>query len=133
MEKIVKILQSISDFFIAFYDAVIDLCSYILSILWFIRYWWKTLLVWIFKLIVSVLDWWVFVNVARALHDLSEYIGGPAVIFIASLLFIAVIRILVAFVFKLLRLNIDYKPKWNEKTRKSDIDKIVDDFHQNID
>lgn len=120
LEKITNFLHSISDFFIAFYDSVVDIFWYILSILWFIWYWWKTLIVWVYKLLLSIFDSWTFVNVSLAFHDLGDYIGGPAVVFIGALFFIILVRIIVAFIFKLLRLNVDYhslsdKSRWWNK------------------
>lgn len=100
------------------WNAFLEIWSFIVSIFWFIYYAWKTLIVWIAKLIWSVVDWWVFVNVNRAFDVISDFIGGPATIFIAALFLIIIIRILIAFVFKMMRLNIDYNT-FDKNTRKA--------------
>lgn len=110
-ENFVYLMQQI-------WNAFLDIWSFIVSIFWFIYYAWKTLIIWVAKLIWSVLDWWVFVNVNRAFDVVSDFIGGPATIFLASLLLIVIIRILIAFVFKMMRLNIDYN-SFDKNTRKA--------------
>lgn len=121
MEKIVSILQSIWDFWEWISNAIVSIAWFLVSILWFLRYSWKTLLVWIYKLFLWVLNSWVFVNVSQAFLDLSDYIWIWAY-FIYALLFVAIIRILIAFVFKILRRDADYKvrqtnrSKWREQT-----------------
>lgn len=100
-ENFIYLMQQIWNWFL-------DIGSFIISILWFLYYSWKTLINWLWRLIFNVFDWWVFVNVNSAFMDISNYIGGPATVFLASLLLIAIIRVLIAFIFKLMRLNIDY-------------------------
>lgn len=55
--------------------------------------------------------------ITSALSKIAIFLGWPTVILFASLLVIVIIRICISFVFKLLRLNIDYhslqsKTKW---------------------
>lgn len=91
--------------------------SFILSIFGFLYYAWKTLIIWVWRLFKWVINSWVFVNVSQAFLDLSEYLWIGAY-FIYALLFVIIIRILIAFVFKILRLNIDYNAL-DKNTRKA--------------
>lgn len=115
------LLQRVSSFF----NAIIDAISYVISIFKAIWFWLVSLLSWIWDLIVEVFNWGVFVNVNTAFIQLWDYIWWPAVVFLASLLLIIIFRIWVAFVFKILRLNIDYHSlqsstkRWNQEDSKS--------------
>ena len=100
-----------------FFQPILDVLSYIGAIFKTIRYWITSLLSGLWDLIVDVIQWWVFYNVWNAFTQISSYIWWPATVFIASMLFIIMIRIFIAFIFKLFRLNIDYhslnyKNKW---------------------
>ena len=117
LDSIVNIWLSLYDFIYDFWMTCINILSYIASILWFIWYGWKTLLIWLFKILWNIFDWWVFVNVNRAFIFISDYIWWPVTIIFVSLLFIIIIRIIIAFVFKLLRLNIDYH-SLNSKSKR---------------
>lgn len=107
MEKIASILQSLWDFFVSASNIISDVASFLISILGFLWYAWKTLIVWVYKLFVRIADSGVFRSTSTAILNLSDYIWFGAY-FIYALLFVIIIRIVIAFVFKLLRLNIDY-------------------------
>lgn len=107
MEKIASILQSLWDFFVSVSNVISDVASFLISILGFLWYAWKTLIVWVYKLFVRIADSGVFRSTSTAILNLSDYIWFGAY-FIYALLFVIIIRIIIAFVFKLLRLNIDY-------------------------
>lgn len=100
--------SSLITIFSNFFNSVSQVLWYILSIFRALWYALTSILSWLRSLIVEIFNSWVFVNVARAFNNLADYIGGPAVVFISSLLIIIIFRIWVAFVFKLFRLNIDY-------------------------
>lgn len=113
------------------WNAFLEIWGFIVSILWFLYYAWKTLIIWVAKLLWNILDWDVFINVNRAFDIISDFIGGPATIFMASLLFIIVVRILIAFVFKMMRLNIDYN-SFDKNTRKSNAWFNSSDHHKRM-
>ena len=46
--------------------------------------------------------------ISYGLNNIVPYLGGWGTTFLATVLFIIIFRIWVAFVFKLLRMNIDY-------------------------
>lgn len=108
MQAIVNVLSDIWTWFQNIVDFLSSLLSFLISILWFIWYAWKTLLVWVYKLIVYVFEWWVFVNVARAFDFIADYIWTPWAIFVSALLFVIIVRIIIAFVLKIFKLDIDY-------------------------
>lgn len=125
MDWIIKAIEQLSNIANTITETIVNIFSYIVSILWFLFYAWKTLLVWVFKLLWNILEWWVFVNVASAFEKISYYIGGPATIFICALLFVIIIRIIVAFVFKILRLNMDYNTMKTDWKTKQEWDRIT--------
>lgn len=101
------------------------LSSFISSLVWIIQtifYWLTSLLgaVWdlFYKMVVDVDP---FVNVNRAFVYISNYIWWPATVFISTLLVIVMLRIWIAFVFKILRLNIDYNTL-QQKTTDANIE-----------
>lgn len=101
------------------------LSSFISSLVWIIQtifYWLTSLLgaVWdlFYKMVIDVDP---FVNVNRAFVYISNYIWWPATVFISTLLVVAILRIVIAFVFKILRLNIDYNTL-QQKTRDANIE-----------
>lgn len=98
------LIQKLSDFF----GAILNVVSYIFAILKAIWFWLVSLLSWVWDLIVEVFNWDVFVRVNSAFNQLWEYIWGPAVVFLSTLLFLIIFRIWVAFVFKILNRNIEY-------------------------
>lgn len=108
-----------------FFNTIIDAVSYVISILKAIWFWLVSLLSWIWDLIVEVFQWDVFVRVNSAFTQLWDYIWWPAVVFLSSLLLLIIFRIWVSFVFKILRLNIDYHSlqsntkRWNQEDAKS--------------
>lgn len=115
VEAILKVVDSIWNWFwllinriTIFFNSVLEILSYIWQILSALWYWLTSLLSWIWDLVLEVLRWWVFLNVASAFSTLASYIWWPAVVFLSTLMFIIIFRIFLAFVFKILRLNIDY-------------------------
>lgn len=102
---------------VSIWQSIINIISYWLWIVKALRYWMISLCSWIRQLILQAFNSWVFVNVAKAFSELTNYIWAPAVIFIATLFLFVLVRIAIAFVFKLLRLNIDYHTL-NSQTRR---------------
>ena len=118
------IFSSVLDFFVAVYEILVNVSSFIISAIGFIWFAWKTLVVWVAKLLWSVIDGGVFVNVNRAFVYISDFIWWPATIFLSALLLIIIIRIIVSFVFKILRLNTDYtmyKTQWKDNSTSQKI------------
>lgn len=122
LEKIVSIFSGVYNFLIDFWETCVNVLSYIVSWLWFIWYWWKTLIVWTFKLVAQVVSGSVFLNVNNAFIYLSHYIWLVPTVFLSAWLLLAIIRILVAFVFKILRKNLDYNTL-QANTTKVNLDK----------
>jgi len=121
LEAIKQIWFTLIDFFGWVYDFLVLLSSYIVSIAWFLFYSWKSLIVWVFKVFYNLIDWDVLVNVIASFYKLADYIGGPWALLLFCLFFIVIVRILIAFIFKILRLNLDYHvrtTKWNRKNRE---------------
>lgn len=105
-----------------FFSAIIN---FIWNVIWIFKALWyglTSLLSGLWDLIVEIFNWDVFVNVNKAFISLSNYIWWAWTVFIATMLFLIIFRIWVAFVFKLLRLNIDYhslQEKTKNQNRKS--------------
>ena len=72
-------------------------------------YWLKTITLAVIDLVKQVFEWTVFSYMSNWFVTLSKFIGWPATIFVATLLFIVFVRIWIAFIFKICRLNLDYK------------------------
>lgn len=115
VDAIVNLWITISNWFANLIRSIWDLFSWIISVVNYVIdiisalfFGFGSLLSWIWDLIIEVFDWGVFVNVWRVFGILSEYIWWPATVFMATLLLIIVFRIFIAFIFKILRLNIDY-------------------------
>lgn len=71
-----------------------------------------------------------------AFQKLLPYLGSRWTTVIATVLLIIMVRIIFAFVLKIFRFNLDYhapqKNAWSHKENKSDIDKVVEKFHQKV-
>lgn len=111
ISSIVDIWLSLYDFIYDFWMTCINVLSYIISIVWFIFYGWKTLIIWIFKLFTYLVNGDLVNYVNSGYINLSQYIWSTWTIFLFCMFFIIVIRILIAVVFKIFRFNIDYKNK----------------------
>ena len=113
---------SLINTFTNIFSPIIQALWYVLSILKALWYGLTSILTWLWNLIVEVFNSGVFVNVNSAFIKLWDYIWGPAVVFIATMLFLIIFRIWLAFVFKIFRLNIDYHSlqsktrTWNQHT-----------------
>lgn len=98
-------------------SSIVSAFSYIIGIFKTLWFWLTSLLSWLWDLINQVFTWGVFDTLWIAFNQLQYYIWTPATIFITTLFAICIFRIWLAFVFKIFRLNIDYKPKSpSEKT-----------------
>lgn len=113
-----------------FINIIKSVFSFIVSIFWFIYYAWKTLVIWVWRLFRWIMNSWVFNNVSEAFLNLSEYLWIGAY-FIYALLFVIIIRILIAFVFKIMRLNIDYNAL-DKNTRKANSRSNYSEPHKKI-
>lgn len=119
MEKIANAIASLWSIVNGWYDSIVNSTSSFFSVVrsvfsFFIEifgalfYLWKSLLIAIWKLFQYVISWEAFIKVFSTLKDISTYIGGPATAFLSALLFVIIARIIIAFLFKILRLNLDY-------------------------
>lgn len=93
---------------ISFFDTLSSIISWWVAIVKALFFGLTSLLSKVWDLAVQILDWWVFVNVGRAFDTIASYIWWPATVFLASMLFLVIVRTVIAFVFKIFRLNIDY-------------------------
>lgn len=94
-----------------FFNSIITVINYVFSILRTLWYWLTSLLSWIWSLIVDVFNWTVFDLISDWFIQLSLYIWVPWIVFISSLFLIVLLRVVISFIFKFFRLNIDYKVK----------------------
>lgn len=117
-EKLINTIASFWDRVGSFTDTIVNIWWFLLSILWFIRYAFRSLLVWIHWLITRVFDSEVFLNVNRAMLNLSHYIWAVPTLFIYAMLFIIIVRTLVHFVLHIWQFSNKFKSK------KVDIDDI---------
>lgn len=92
-----------------FFQSIIDFINSILSIISTLFFWLKTLLSWIRVLIVDIFEGQLFPFLVSTFNDLSSFVWFSTALFISSLFFIVIVRIVMSFVFKIFRLNIDYK------------------------
>lgn len=95
----------------SFFNVITSVLSYVWSILKTLWFWLTSLLTWLWDLINQILSWSIFDYVWSGFVELSKFIWTPAVVFIASLFLIILLRVWMAFVFKILRLNVNYKVK----------------------
>lgn len=105
------IITTITNFWkgvLSFFSSLWSIISWWISIIQAIFYWLTSLLSKVWDLAIQIFDWWVFTNVGRAFEILSAYIWWPATAFLGVMLFLIIVRIAIAFVFKIFRLNIDY-------------------------
>ena len=108
----------------SFVDVVKDIWSFVLSILQSIRYWLSTLTSSLWQIIDETIGNGALVSTVRTLDSLWDYIWWPAVVFLFSIILLVIGRIIIAFVFKVLRLNLDYHSmssktkRWNQEDTK---------------
>ena len=125
-----NLIQSIN----SIWSSIINVLSYIWSILKALWLWLTSLLTPIWELISSVLWNGAISSLAQSIDSIASYIWWPAVVFIMTLFMVILVRIVVAFVFKILRLNFDYevrKTNWakgREQTWEKNISNSIDEF-----
>lgn len=90
------------------WQSIIDVWAYAIWIFKAIFFGIWSLCTSVFQLAYHVFESNVFNSVSTAFEYVSGFIWWPATIFISTMLFVIIVRIAVAFVFKLFRLNIDY-------------------------
>lgn len=124
MDKIVEAITSFKNLILSifnwitdFFGVIVDIWKSIISILSALWYAVSTLFTWLRDIAKEVVSNGALVQVSSAFGQLSEYIWWWPTILLASLLMIIMVRIIVAFVLKLFRLNIDYHI-WNVNNKK---------------
>ena len=122
MEKLVAIMQSIWDFWEWISNAIVSIAWFLTSILWFIWYGWKTLLIWILKLLYFI-TWTQFGSaVSSTIWKLSTYIWPIGSTFLYAMFFLIIIRLLVWVVFKIIKWDFWYdirKTNWRKWRKQS--------------
>lgn len=119
--SVLNFFVQIWQFFSSISDSIINVSSYIISIFWFIFHALKTLIVWVWNLIVYIIEWDIWLNIISALVKVSDLIWFPATVFIISMLLLVISRILISFIWKILKLWTDYnirKSKWDRINSK---------------
>lgn len=130
MWSLINVITGIWNFFADLSNWILDFLGFLVSIVWFIWYGWKTLILWVYRLFVYILNSEVFLTVSQMFLNLSDYVGLWAY-FIYALLFVIIVRIIIAFVFKLMRLNIDYNAL-DKNTRKANHWENSSEYHKNV-
>lgn len=97
-EKLINTIASFWDRIWSISDVIVNIAWFFLQVLWFIRFWFRSIISWIWWLITRVFDSWVFLNVNRALLNLSHYIWAVPTLFIFAMLFIIIVRTIIHFV-----------------------------------
>lgn len=114
-----------------FFEPIINVVWYIISIVKTLFFWLTSLLSSSFELFKEVFEWEAITTVARYFGVIWEYIGGPATVFLASLMLLIILRIWIAFVFKLFRLNIDYN-SFDKNSRKANAWDNASEHHKRM-
>lgn len=91
-----------------FADWVSTFFWYIISIVKTLWYGLVSMTSWIVWLVDDVIWNGAILSLYDTLNNLANLIWGPTFVFIASMFLIIISRIIIAFIFKLFRLNIDY-------------------------
>lgn len=116
-EELKSWLNSFYYLIISIKDIFVDIGSVLLSILKTLWYWLTSITSSLRSVFNDVIDNGAILWLYNTLNDIASLIGGPTFVIIASMFLIIITRILIAFVFKLFRLNIDYHAL-NEKNTK---------------
>ena len=127
-----SIVNAISNFTIKisnFFEQIVNFVWYLVSIVKTLRYWLTSLLSASFDLFKQVFEWEAITTTITYFWKIAEYIWGPATTFLASLFIIIILRIWIAFVFKLFRLNIDYN-SFDKNTRKANAWDRSSEYHK---
>lgn len=101
-----------------FFDPIINVVWYIISIVKTLWFWLTSLLTSSFELFKQIFEWEAITTTAKYFGVIWEYIWGPATVFLASLFVLIILRIWIAFVFKIFRMNLDYKISWKKSWKK---------------
>ena len=129
-----SIVNAISNFTLkisGFFEPIINVVWYIISIVKTLWFWLTSLLTSSFELFKEVFEWEAITTVAYYFGVIWEYIWGPATVFLASLMLLIILRIWIAFVFKLFRLNIDYN-SFDKNTRKANAWDNASEHHKRM-
>lgn len=102
-------LSNIYNVFNTFTQWVMNVLSYIRSILQGLWYWLQTLLTWIYDLVWDVFNSWIFSYVKSVYDYIVLYIWDWGVSLLSTILFISIIIPFISFVFRLFRMNLDKK------------------------
>lgn len=121
MDKIVEAITSFKNLILSifnwitdFFGVIVDIWKSVISILSSLWYAVSTLFTWLRDIAKEVVSNGALVQVSSTFGQLSDYIGAVPTMLLASLLMIAMVRIIVAFVLKLFRLNVDYHVQRNK-------------------
>lgn len=93
---------------VSFFTLIWNFVWYLFDIVKALFYWLTSLLSWVWKVFVNIIDLWFFSSVWNTFSQIASYIWGPVTVILSSLFLLVIFRIWIAFVFKIFRLNIDY-------------------------
>ena len=127
MDKIVEAITSFKNLILSifnwitdFFGVIVDIWKNVISILSALWYAVSTLFTSLRDIAYEVVSNGTLVQVSSAFGQLSDLIWWWPAILLASLLMVAMVRIIVAFVLKIFRFNVDYHVKktnsntWNK-------------------
>lgn len=116
MDRIANILDWIHWYFTSVWQVILNLFNSLLNIWDYVYTFIKTLYFWLISLLTSVIslveelfEWTIFWELLDWFNSLWFFIWVWSNLFVSSLLFVIIVRIWIAFVFKTIRLNLDYK------------------------
>lgn len=92
----------------SFFSSVWDVISYVLWIFKTLWFWLVSLVSWVSNLLNQTITWELLSYITEQFINIAKYIWVWPTIFIATLLFLIMFRIVVSFVMKFFRMNIDY-------------------------
>lgn len=123
LSQILSVLVQIKDLFLS-------VCNFIFDIIQTLRFWFHSLTTWITEIFADIFWVWdLWGLIYYGWDSVWELIWWPATVIIASLLLIVMVRIIIAFVFKMLRLNIDYNTL-NKKTYEANHWSKASEWHK---
>lgn len=117
-EKLINTIASFWDRIWSISDVIVNIAWFLLQVLSFIWFAFRSLLSSIWWVITRVFDSWVFLNVNRALLNLSNYIWTVPTLFLYAMLFLIIVRTIIHFVLHIWSFSNKFKSK------KVDIDDI---------
>lgn len=103
------LLQRFFNIVINFFSSILNFFTSLWSILSTLWYGAKTMFSKVIELVNDLFSWSLLGYVSSTFNDLVFYLWIKRTLFFSTLFVVILVRIWIAFVFKVLRLNMDYK------------------------